>query len=193
MIRGLNNRCVHFLAAVTCLLMAAPPCRAVELQAEFGLRGATSSWKTDGGAGSQVRAAARFSRVFAVDFLVWEDYLTVDQRSNTGLTFGIAGHWPGERFRPSARLFAIHQHEEGLVSVKDHPWGTLFGIGAGIRHRAGGGASVGMQIPFGRGRFGEYYAFGTGTLTWFPDASLGPATYFAAAAGVGLSYALEFK
>lgn len=141
----------------------------------------------------QGRAGARMARVFTVDVQATESFFRVDTRSVTGLTLGVGGVYPGETLRPSLRVFATHQHEEGLVSVLDHPWGALFGIGAGIRHRAGGGATVGLEMPLGRGRFGEYFVSGTSSATWFPDTSLGPQIYGAASVGLGLNYWLEFK
>jgi len=130
----------------------------------------------------------RLWRIVTVDFAGWTQYARVDQRSNTALTFGLGAALPMQAVRPTVRLYAVHQHEEGMVSVKDHPWGTLFGIGAGIRHRAGGGVSLGAEVPFARTRFGEIFLFGSGSATVFPDTSLGPLVYAGVAVGIGVNY-----
>ncbi len=162
--------------------------QALEIQGEFGLNGTQSSWDGDIGAGGQLRMGVRLWRLVTVDFAGWTQYARVDQRANTGLTLGIGATLPMQTFRPTLRLYAVHQHEEGLVSVKAHPWGTLFGIGAGIRHRAGGGVSLGAEVPFARTRFGELFLFGNGSATAFPDTSLGPLIYAGIAVGIGVNY-----
>lgn len=181
------------VAAIAAALTLPSASHAAELQAELGLNGVASTWAGDGGAGSQVRVGLRAWRWVTVDFAGWNQLLTVDQRNATGITFGIAATYPSASVRPSVRLYAVHQHEEGWVSVKENPWGTLFGIGAGIRHRAGGGLTAAVEAPFATGRFGEYYAFANANATWFPDASLGPSAFYGAALGVGTNYALDFK
>ena len=92
-------------------------------------------------------------------------YATVDERLNTGLTLGVAGFIPWQRVRPFLRAFFIHQHEEGLVAVEEEPLGVLVGIGAGIRHRAGLGGTLGLEIPFKKSDHVEYLAFAGGTVT----------------------------
>lgn len=96
---------------------------------------------------------------------------------------------PWERARPTLRIFALHQREEGLVSVLANPWGTVFGIGAGIRHRAGGGISLGAEIPLlRRGRWeGCLVARADGVR--LPDRSLGPGWYAGRSVGVSVNYA----
>lgn len=169
------------------------PAEALELQAEAGGVAAASSWKSDGGIGTHLRVAMRFAERWAVDVAVTEAYFAVDQRANTGLTLGVSGFLGTDNWRPFGRVFAIHQHEEGLVSVADHPWGTLFGIGAGIRHRAGGGVSLGTEKALFGTPIGPLHAFAAATATWFPDTSLGPAVYGSLAAGVGINYAMVAK
>ena len=54
---------------------------------------------------------------------------------------------------------------EALVSVEEHPFGTVFGIGDGIRHRAGGGGSLGVEIAFGKSAHVDWVAVGGSTVT----------------------------
>ena len=111
---------------------------------------------------------------------------------NTHLTLGVTGTIPKPGWRPTLRLYFIHQHEEGLVSVYDHPFGTVAGIGAGIRHRAGLGARLGLEIPFSKKKHVEWVALTGLDFTWLlTDKALGPALYVGAMGGVGLNYSLE--
>jgi hypothetical protein len=149
-----------------------------------------TSWRGDYGGGASLRAGARFSHVVAIEFQGWESYATVNRRLNTGLSFGIAGYVPLRGVRPFGRVFAIHQHEESLVSVENAPMGVLFGIGPGIRHRAGGGLTLGAEFPMKRlgPRVEPAFAVNANT-TWFPD-PLGPRWYVGLDLGVALDFAL---
>lgn len=184
------RRRVSTRATLTTLVLGAlasisPDVRAAEVAGELAPLAGASTWRGDTVVGGQLRLALRFAHVVAVDVVTWETYGAVDRRANTGLTFGVTGFLPLEKVRPFARLFAIHQHEEGLVAVREHPWGTLFGIGAGIRHRAGGGATLGAEVPFHRLGSAEVYGVFGVTSVWFPDATLGPAAYVMGYVGVG--------
>jgi hypothetical protein len=122
---------------------------------------------------------------------VWEEPASVDRRLNTGLSLGVTVAIPREGVRPTLRAYFIHQHEEGFVSIADHPLGTVAGIGAGIRHRAGIGARLGVEIPLAKKKHVEWFALAGLDLTWFPDATLGPSAYVGAMGGIGLDYSLE--
>ncbi len=180
------------IAALTALsALTAPSARAGELQLDLGAAVRTSTWHGDYGGGFQVGGGYRFARVLAVDFAVWEEAARVDRRLNTGLTLGVTAALPREGIRPTLRAYFVHQHEEGLVSVEDHPFGTVAGIGAGIRHRAGLGARLGLEIPLAKKKRVEWVALAGLDATWFPVAALGPSAYFGVMGGIGLSYSLE--
>lgn len=164
---------------------------ALELGGDVAPSAGASTWRGDGVVGGQLRLAARLVELVAVDFVGWEMFGSVDRRANTGLSLGVTGFLPLRRVRPFARVFALHQHEEGIVSVEDHPAGTLFGIGAGIRHRAGGGATLGVEVPMGSGRGRSWHLGGGVTTAWFPDAALGPSAYVFGFFGVGGNLRLE--
>ncbi|MEJ7728828.1 MAG: hypothetical protein WKG00_06400 [Polyangiaceae bacterium] len=176
------------VVAAACLWPRAA--RAGEAQFDIGANLGGSTWRGDWMTGGQLRLGYRFAHVVAIDAVVWEQYATVDERTNTGLTVGVAGFIPWQRVRPFLRAFFIHQHEEGLVAVEEEPLGVLVGIGAGIRHRAGLGGTLGLEIPFKKSDHVEYLAFAGGTVTGFPDDTLGPAVYFSLAGGVGLNYSI---
>ena len=134
-----------------------------------------------------VKLGSRIARVVSVDFQVWESMATINQRLDTGLSFGVTGFIPLRVVHPYARLFFIHQHEEGLVSVENAPAGV---VGSGIRHRAGGGLSLGLEIPFKRsGQRLTWIALADVTGTYFPDI-LGPTAYVGLNLGVGFDFRL---
>jgi len=166
----------------------------VEVGALAGATSYASTWRGDFGGGGTLRAGVRFEHVVAIDFQTWESYATVNKRDNTGLSLGVTGYLPLRSARPYARLFAMHQHEEALVSVENAPMGTVFGIGNGIRHRAGGGLSLGAEIPFaatGSEKRLGWILVADATAQYFPDDALGPHTYVMINFGVGFDYLLK--
>lgn len=173
-------------------LSLAPPARAGEVSLNLGTSMRKSTWRGDWLGGGQLGAGYRFARVVALDFVVWEELATIDKRLNTGITFGVTGTVPFPKGpRPTLRLYFIHQHEEGWVSVVERPFGTIAGIGPGIRHRAGLGTRLGLEIPLAeKKKYLEWVLLPGVDATWFPDASLGPALYVGATIGIGFNYSL---
>jgi hypothetical protein len=167
------------------------PALAGELQLDIAGIAAASTWRGDFGLGGQLRLGYRFAKIVAVDFVGWEQYMAIDHRLDTGVTFGVSGFLPLGIVRPFLRLFFIHQHEEALVSVEENPAGTIFGVGDGIRHRAGGGGVAGVEVAFAKRGNMEFLALGGFSTTLFPDASLGPSAYFGLTAGLGINYFVE--
>jgi hypothetical protein len=186
----MRGRSLTAIAAVLVACTCAAPASAGELQADVGLGMRKSTWRGDYSVGSQLGFGYRFARVFAIDVVTWEERASVDDRLNTGLTIGVSGTFPLRTVRPTLRAYFIHQHEEGWVSVVDHPFGTLAGIGAGIRHRAGFGTRLGLEIPFAKKNHLEWFVLTGLDATWFPDATLGPAAYYGVMGGIGLNYDL---
>jgi hypothetical protein len=183
---------------VVWVLFGGAPARAGEIQIDAGSTVLASSWQGDFGAGGLLRLGYRFGRIVAIDFVGWEQMAVVNERLDTGLTFGVTGFIPLKRVRPSLRVFAIHQHEEGVVSVAQNPGGFLFGIGSGIRHRAGGGLTLGVEIPFRRSKAGdlEWVVLAEVEGIWFPPGTpvgpsgLGPELYYGGTVGIGFNYSL---
>lgn len=181
-----------FSMVSTCVLLADAKVYAAstELELAAGPSVSASSWRGDFGGGVTLRAGLRFSHVFAVEYQHWESYATVNQRLCTGLSVGVSAYIPLESVHPYARLFAIHQHEESWVSVKNAPAGLLFGVGSGIRHRAGAGLSLGAELPLKRLSPKVTPALISNlTATWFPD-DLGPTWVIGLDVGVGLDFLL---
>ncbi len=175
--------------ALLALLSLARGARAepVALTVTAGPSAYASTWRGDYGAGGTLRAGVRFAQRVGLEFQGWESYATVNRRVNTGLSLGIGAYLPLARVRPFARLFAIHQHEESLVSVENAPAGVVLGVGSGIRHRAGGGLTLGAELPLSRVHRRVDPAFNvSANAMWFPD-DLGPRWTFGLDLGVALS------
>jgi hypothetical protein len=181
------RRIVSFLSFAS--LFISNPTRAGEIQVDAGTAMLGSSWSGDFAGGGLLRLGYRFKRVVSIDVVAWEQMAVVDQRFDTGLTLGVTGFVPLERARPYLRLFAIHQHEEGAVSVAETPGGLILGVGSGIRHRAGGGLTLGTEIPFYKKRDLEWVVLAELEGIWFPD-SLGPTFYYGGNVGIGFNYSI---
>jgi hypothetical protein len=177
------------LLLIAALLCAPATAHAGDIEVGVGTTMLGSSWQGDFTGGGLVRLGYRFYRVVSFDTVIWEQLGNVDSRLLTGLTLGVTGYIPLKRVRPSLRIFAIHQHEEGLVSVAQTPAGVLFGIGSGIRHRGGGGVTLGAEIPFLKRHGLEWVVTAELEGIWFPD-PLGPTFYLGGIVGVGFNYAL---
>jgi hypothetical protein len=161
-----------------------------EVQLGAGPTAFVSSWRGDYGVGGALRLGWRMGGVFGVDFQTAESFASIDARLLTGLSIGVRGTVPLGAVRPYARLFVIHQHEEGFVSAQNEPLGTMAGIGAGIRHRAGAGGSLGAEIPLRRdGKRASFTFFSQANATRLAN-DLGPDWYFGLDVGIGLDYLL---
>lgn len=169
-------------------LGAAGRAEAGELQVDAAANLRTSTWRGDFGGGLQVRLGYRFAEIIALDTVIWEELSSVDTRLNTGLTLGATGFLRLEPLRLSLRAYFVHQHEEAMVSVAENPFGALFGIGAGIRHRAGGGGTLGVEIPIDRSDNMEIVIVASTNFTVLAEDILGPQAYFGISGGIGFNY-----
>lgn len=178
-------------AAFAAVVVGEASAEAGELQLDGGFQAVASTWRGDYGGGTTLRFGYRFYRIAAIDAVIWESLMGIDTRLTTGLTLGVTGAIPLEGVRPTLRAFVIHQHEEPLVSAADAPFGTLFGIGAGIRHRAGGGGTLGLEIPFVKREDVEGVIRPGATFIVFGDDEIGPQADFLLGFTVGLNYSIE--
>ncbi len=179
------------LVALTSVFAAADARAAsTEIQLGVGPSAYASTWRCDYGAGGTLRLGMRFAHVLGFDFQAWESLASVDTRLNTGLSLGVRGTLPLRAARPYVRAFVIHQHEEGIVSAQNSPLGILAGVGAGIRHRAGAGGSLGVEIPVRSVSKRTTILFFTQTnATWLSN-HLGPSVYVGLDLGVGMDFLL---
>lgn len=165
------------------------PARATEFQMRGAAVGLGSSWRDDGAAMGSLSLAARFGDLASVYFLGRVGYAGIDQRMLTlvqvgGQIWGRLG-----KTRPYFRFGLVHQHEESWAAVQGDVFGAMFGVGDGIRHRAGLEWGTGVDVPFAQVKKTQFFASAEALLTWFPDAR-GPSIYAGGSLGLGFNYAL---
>ena len=169
--------------------LTAREARAGEVQLDLGLGGEGSSWHRDGAGFGSLQLGYRFKDIIAPYFLARVGYGAVDQRMLTFLSPGVQAWARIGKVRPFARFGLVHQHEETMSSVADEPFGAVFGVGDGIRHRAGLDGGLGVDIPFQKQKAWEFHLRAEALLTGFPDPR-GPALYAGGMLGLGFNYSL---
>ncbi|MEP7122782.1 MAG: hypothetical protein ABJE95_17790 [Byssovorax sp.] len=180
------------LTALVLLAVSALPlreARAGDIQLDLGLGGEGSSWRSDGAGFGSMQLGYRFKDIIAPYFLARIGYGAVDQRMLTFLSIGLQAWARIGKVRPFARFGLVHQHEETMSSVANEPFGAVFGVGDGIRHRAGLDGGLGVDIPFHKAKAWEFHARVEALLTGFPDPR-GPSIYAGASLGLGFNYTL---
>jgi hypothetical protein len=180
-----------FLAAFLLAAVVAPrQAAAGEIQVAGGPGAYASSWRGDATFGQALKVGYRFADLIAVDALGRLGYGTVDERVITYLSLGGTLYGRLGPLRPYARLAFVHQHEEPTPGVREDPYGTVFGVGNGIRHRAGFGSSLGVDFPIQKTKSGTEVVVGIDTSgVWFPDPR-GPKIYAGGALWLGLNFGL---
>ena len=175
------------LAAAVCA--HAPSAGAGEIQFAAAAGGEGSSWRSDGGGFVSIKLGYRFVDIVAPYFLGRIGYANTNERVLELIQLGVQLWARIGITRPYLRLGLVHQHEEPWVSVTADPWGTLAGVGDGIRHRGGFEGALGVDIPFKQWKAWQFHATIEGFATGFPD-SKGPVVYGGGTAGLGFNYAL---
>jgi len=171
-----SKRCVlaRVMAAFFALgaVVAAPhPASAGEVQVASGPGVYGSTWRGDSSFGQALRVGYRFGDLVAIDTLGRLGYGSVDDRVITYLSLGGTLYGRIWKMRPYVRLAFVHQHEEPLPGVRDDPFGTVFGVGDGIRHRGGFGSSLGLDLPIVKQNQTEVVVGIDTSGVWFPDGS----------------------
>ena len=171
------------------IFLSARPARAGELQVMLGAAGGSSTWARDPTGYTSFKLGYRWADVFSIYALTRLGYAPVNDRSLTYLSLG-AQLWGRLGFtRPYVRVAASHQHEESIASVTDQPAGALFGVGDGIRHRAGGEGALGIDFPLRRDKRVEWMLSLEGSTIYFPDPR-GPSLYVLGGLAIGANYSL---
>jgi hypothetical protein len=176
-------------AIAACAIAAPGAAAAGEIQAALGAGGAASDWRGDGAVYSSVKVGYRGWDVIAPYFLLKVGYASVDQRLVTMLSLGAQVWGRIGPVRPYVRVGAVHQHEEPAAAVRANPWGALFGIGDGIRHRGGVEGGLGFDLPLRRWKKVELYLAAEASAAWLTWSS-GPSAYWGGGLAVGVSYTL---
>lgn len=160
---------------------------ASEIQLSLGSAGTGSAWEGDGAAYGTGRLGFRIADIVAIYTLERFGYAAVDQRVLTFLSLGAQVYGRIGDLRPYGRIAAAHQHEESMAVVEEDPGGVLFGIGDGIRHRAGGELGAGADLPLLKEKSVEVVGSGELLMNYFPDPR-GPSWYFGGAVALGINY-----
>lgn len=172
-------------------LLAPATGQAAEIQVASGPQVLGSSWRGDAALGQTFKLGLRFKELIAIDALTRVGYAAVDERMLTYVSLGttVYGKLAGGTLRPYGRLALVHQHEEPTSAVRNDPFGALFGVGDGIRHRGGFGSSLGMDVVVMKGMSSAFLLGLDLNGTWFPDPR-GPALYYGGGLWAGLDYSL---
>ncbi len=159
----------------------------VQLASGPGVYG--SSWRGDSTFGQALRVGYRFADVFAIDTVGRLGYGSVDDRVITYLSLGGTLYGRIWKLRPYVRLAFVHQHEESTPGVRDDPFGAVFGVGDGIRHRGGFGSSLGIDLPVVRKGQTEMTLGIDTSGVWFPDPR-GPTLYAGGSLWLGVNFGI---
>lgn len=175
------------LLAFFLVLSGSRAASAGDFQLALGAAGAGTEWRGDAAVYSSLELGYRFADIVGIYAMGRLGYGSVDERMLTLLGIGAQIWGRIGVVRPYARLGFAHQHEESLVVVRDDVGGALFGVGDGIRHRAGGDAAIGVDVPFFRRDHVELFGTVEGYALWFPNTQ-GPNVYAGGGVGIGMSY-----
>ena len=180
-------------ASAAFLLVASPAGAAGDVNVVAGPSLATSGgndWTGDGAIlSSQLRLAYRFPFGVGPVFVGREGYAKVDQRLLTLVSFGAQGWLDLGTAKPYLRIAWAHQHEESVAFAKEEPFGVLFGVGRGIRHRGGLDFGAGVDVPFARSKNVRWLLIGEAWVDWlFSGEAPGPSYYSGGTLGVGLDW-----
>lgn len=179
------------LLAACALAVPAPAAAEIDLHLLAGLSGGRTEWRGDVAAMGVAKAGLDVDEWLGFYFLGRLGYAGVDQRMLTYVSAGVQ-LWPvGELggVRPFGRLSIAHQHEESLSVVANDPFGAIFGIGDGIRHRGGLEGALGVDVPLDSFEGTDVFASFELSTIWFYDPR-GPHWYVTGGAGLGLRYDL---
>jgi hypothetical protein len=170
-------------------VLFATEARATDFQLALGASALGTDWEGDAAGYGSLKLGFRFVDIVGIYALGRSGYGAVDDRLLTQLSLG-AQLWAhlGPVW-PYARLGFLHQHEESLSVVAGDYGSALFGVGDGIRHRAGGELAIGLDVPFWQRDDLSLFAGGEACAFLFPD-GIGPTVYAGASLSIGLSYEL---
>ena len=176
------------MRTIACLvLLSAASARAGELDLGVGVGATTTSWRGDRGGGPTLDASWWLTDWLAATYAGKEQYAGVDERMLSYFSVGISARHAAGPTTVVGSLGVVHQHEEPWPGVEAQPVGSLFGVGDGIRHRAGGRAALHVIVPLHAHAHGDWFASLDLDATAFAD-DHGPSWMASAGASIGFSY-----
>lgn len=176
-------------ALLTCLVAVVPTiAEAGELDLNLGLQATTTEWPADHGGGGTLDLGFWFTDWIGATFLGKEHYAAVDERFMTYLSVNAAVRHDFGPVRVTGSLGLVHQHEETGSAIMEQPFGALFGIGDGIRHRAGSRTGVSIATPVFHYAKGAVFVALDVDATVFSENERGPQWMTSAGISVGATY-----
>lgn len=170
-------------------LGVARPAAAGEIQVAAGPGVYGSSWRGDSTFGQALKLGYRMGDIVAIDTVGRLGYGTVDNRVITYLSLGGTLYGRLGKLRPYVRLAFVHQHEEPTAGVREDPFGALFGVGDGIRHRGGFGSGLGLDFPIETVKSTQLVVGVDTSAAWFLDPR-GPRLYAGGSLWLGLNFGI---
>lgn len=174
---------------VSYILLSARPARAGEVQVMLGAEGGSSTWARDPIGYTSFKLGYRMGDIASIYALTRLGYAPVNDRTLTYLSLGAQVWGRLGTTRPYVRAALSHQHEESITSVQAEPAGAIFGVGDGIRHRAGGEVALGIDFPLRRDKRVQWVLSLEGSTILFPDPR-GPQLYVLGGLAMGANYSL---
>jgi hypothetical protein len=180
---------VPWLAAAALVATFAAPraAHAGDFRFNLSLSGAGSEWRSDAALWGGLGLGYRFYDLVGVYALGRLGYGAVDERMLTLLALGAQIWGRLGPTRPYARIAFVHQHEEPIPAVEQNVGGAVFGVGDGIRHRAGAEGALGVDWTFTKRKPWSFFANAEVSFAGFPNSS-GPGWYILGGVGAGLHY-----
>jgi len=176
------------LAPFVILALLSGPASAGELDMNLGLQATTTGWPDDNGGGFALDASWWFRPWLGASFIGKEQYASVDDRMLSYFSINAAARHDLGRLRLTGTLGLVHQHEESRAAIMQQPVQALFGVGDGIRHRAGSRAGFSLGLPFTTHGHGDYFVALDLDGTGFADSDRGPRWMASAGLSIGFTY-----
>lgn len=177
----------HAMRSLVLVLLLAGTARAGELDLDAGLVASTTAWPGDHGGGAALDASWWFRRWIGASFVGKEQYATVDDRYLSYFSVNAVARHAAGPLRLTYALGLVHQHEEPRAAVMEQPFQSLFGVGDGIRHRAGGRAAVQLALPVKQLAHGDVFVALDLDATVFADDDRGPRWMTSAGLSLGFT------
>lgn len=181
----------RWTALVALLLASATPARALagDGTLDLGLTGGTSTWQGDPTAGTLLRVGYRIDDWLGFHGMGRLGYASVDERALVLVGVGAQAWTTFGESQPFVRLTLVHAHEEPVDAIPGDVFGALFGVGDGIRHRAGVEPAVGLDYRLWRDGPLDVVATAEASFQVFPD-DRGPTLYVLGGLGLGIRHDL---
>ncbi|MDB4956598.1 MAG: hypothetical protein JWO36_4167 [Myxococcales bacterium] len=179
---------MKLFATLVMLALGARSASAGELDLDLGLQATTTGWPDDHGGGAALAATWLIRPWIGASFIGKEQYAKVDDRFMSYFSFNAVLRHALGPLRLTGSLGLVHQHEEPRAAVMEQPFGSLFGVGDGIRHRMGERAGISLALPVKTHGHGDYYVAFDLDGTMFMDTDKGPHWMTSAGLSVGFTY-----